>query len=39
MGFAGIKLSGSPKIYGYWRINTMNHKEKITNPKRSFKVK
>lgn len=36
MGLAGIKLSGSPKIYGYWRIIIKNIMKNIINPNMSL---
>ena len=37
-GFAGVKLSGSLNIYGYWRIIIKKSEREIINPKRSLRV-
>lgn len=39
IGLAGIKLSGSLKIYGYCKIIIVNKKVIIINPKRSLNEK
>ena len=39
MGFAGVKLSGSLKMYGYWRIIIRKIEKIKEKPKKSFKVK
>jgi len=38
-GFAGVKLSGSLKMYGSFRVNFVNIIIAIANPKMSFTVK
>ena len=38
-GFAGVKLSGSLKMYGSFRVNTVSIMIVIANPKISFTVK
>ena len=38
-GLAGVKLSGSLRMYGSFRVNTVNTIMVIVNPKMSFTVK
>jgi len=38
-GFAGIKLSGSPKRYGLIKVNSIRIRIIIINPTISLKVK
>lgn len=39
IGLAGIKLSGSPKLYGYWRIKIKKNKIIQLNPNISLIIK
>lgn len=38
-GFAGVKLSGSPRMYGSFRVRVDNNIIMIANPRMSFAVK
>ena len=38
-GFAGVKLSGSLKMYGCFRVNSVRAIMVIANPKMSLTVK
>ena len=38
-GFAGVKLSGSLRMYGSFRVNIVRAMMVIANPKMSFSVK